>query len=382
MRALVGAVVLLGACAGLAPVVPQATLPGPAPPSRVPLTVVAFGGDRPALGRAIAERLGKSVDAVVSDPPRVTDVPPANADVETAVAEARQLYVDADFPGCRRRVDGAALVPALLAEGRRALAARVLLWRVACRVGEGDLDGARPDARALAAYALEVPTDVTVASPEVEAVLAEARRELGAEAPVATKITARGRGGPLAAAVTVDGRGPICTTPCSIDLSPADHVIAVEADLFVPASRVARPGAVELTLDEAPPELAARQWTARFAGGREIDTDPSVRLLSRASRARHLAVLRVEEGRVTGALAVDDRVVARGERFAAKADLPAAGAELLRSLLVSGKLLEPAPPVWRRPLFWVAVGGVALLTGGITALLLYEPSITTKVIQR
>jgi hypothetical protein len=97
-----------------------------------------------------------------------------------------------------------------------------------------------------------------------------------------------------------------------------------------------------------------------------------------------MAVFTIESGkgrRLRGVLALDGEVAARSERSldaapnAAAAEAPA----LLRDLLVRGKLLEPAPSLWKRPVFWVVVAGATLVAAGVTALILYQPSVKTGV---
>jgi hypothetical protein len=135
----------------------------------------------------------------------------------------------------------------------------------------------------------------------------------------------------------------------------------------------------------APPPLAVRQWTARYAGSPGIDSSPSIRLLSLAVRARRVVLLSLggagPSTRLGGVLAVDGAIAARAERTVGSALDPArAAAPLLRDLLVSGKLLEPSTPLTRRPVFWVVLALAAGLAAGATAFgALYRPPVRAEV---
>lgn len=375
----------------LAPLAAAAVLLASAPASaaprpRVPLTVVLAGDPEPAARAraALAGATGLPVELGFAELP---NAPPADAppsDVEERLAAARKGYIDADFQACLERVPRGALVTELLAADRAATAARVLFWRVACQVGDGATEEALVDARAFAAFELEVPADVEAAAPEVEAVLAQAGREAAAAPRAALRVTADAPG----AAVSVDGRPGLCAAPCTISRRPGDHVIRLEADGVVPEVRVIRLDAggatVELRTTAASPELAARQWTARYARGPALDSAPSARLLSRALSARRLVLIVAERGpkpRLRGVLILDGEVAARAERVAGSAEAVAGAAPgLLRDLLLRGDLMEPAPPLYKRPAFWIAVGAAAAVAVAGTAWLLWEPEVETEVV--
>ena len=258
-------------------------------------------------------------------------------DLDARLATARRRYVDADFGGCQEAIADAALIPGLLAAGRRPVAARVQFWRVACHVGAGVGDDAERAAQAFAVFGLETPPDVEATSPEVEAVLAGAQREVAGRKTVPLRITADLGG----ARVEVDGGARVCVTPCTVDLFPGDHVVAVS----------------DFRTEPAPPELAAEQWTERFAGGTALDSAESLRLLARAVRAPRLILVTVEPTRLRGAFAVDGILAGASERIRRDAGaLPGEAPALVRDLLVRGRLLEPATPLYKRTWFWVGVG--------------------------
>jgi PEGA domain len=360
--------------------VQRVAVPGPAleGQERTSLTVV-LAADVPAAATVEATlraRFGDAFDLSFAPAPTPPPSEPPARDLSATLAAARRAYIDAEFRVCIERIAADALPFELAQEGDRQAAARVLFWRIACRVGAGSAADARPDARALATLALDVPADVDAVSPEVEALIAEARREIAGRPRASLRVEAS-----AGASVSVDGRAPACVTPCTVDLPPGDHVVRVEAPGFVPTGRRVRlepsGGTARFTLLDAPPELAARQWSIRYARGESLDSAASVTLLARAVRARRLALLTWETGRLRGALVVDGGIAARAERHGQ--DASALAPTLLRDLLVRGQLVEPAPSLVERPLFWVAVGGAVVVAAGVTALLLYDPPVTTEV---
>lgn len=384
MRSWLVLVALHGGCSqlGLFPGAPPgATLPALA--GRPALTVV-LADDVPDAARvrdALRSGLGDSFDLRFGELPLASAAQPTpDSEIDLRLSAARRQYVDANFAPCIATLSSDAMVHDLLARGRRLEAARVLLWRAACRVGQGKLGEARGDAAALVAFALDVPPDVAAVSPEVEHVFTEAERAVEGKPRAALKISlaAGGRG-----RVAVDGRPDACVAPCTVDLLPGDHVLRMEADGFAPDVKVARvPGPdAAFTLAPAPPELAAHQWSTRYGRGPALDSAPSLGLLATATRSRSLALLTVEAGRqklLRGVLALDGEVAARSERpieGAADDEAPA----LVRDLLVRGKLLEPAPPIWHKPAFWIVVGSATVVAAGVTALILYKPPVQTTV---
>ena len=324
------------------------------------------------------------MNVLLRELPNAVAAPAPRGEVAERLAEARRRYIDADFPGCLERVAGDALINDLLAEGRRALAARLLFWRVACHVARGASTVAATDARHFAVLGLDVPPDVEAATPEVERALGGALVAVR-EGPQATlHVTSARRG----ASVWIDGRGSACVTPCAVDLAVGAHVVAVGGEGLSPVARPVRVAAGGSTASFepllAPPELAATQWTERYAATALIDSTPSVRLLSLAVRTRRLALLVVERQtravRLRGVLVVDGEVAARAERVgAAGRDVADEAAGVIRDLLVDAKILEPSPALVERPLFWVAVAGVAGLAAGVTAALLTRPTRTRVV---
>src|SRR5262245_8375839 len=378
---------LLAGCAQvgwLPAATPGATLPALAT-GRSPLTVVIAADvpDPPRVRHALRAELGAGFDLRFGELPIDTAEPSPDPEVELRLGAARKEYVDAAFAACVSRLAVPTLVPELLGRGRRMEASRVLLWRAACRAGAGRTGEARADAASLAAFGLEVPPDAAAVSPEVELLFtqAEAAADKTPRSPLAIEAP-----GIVRARVAVDGRPEVCIAPCTVDLRAGDHLVRVEADGRAPDSRLVRvPGpTASFTLVPAPPELAARQWASRYGRGPAIDSAPSVGLLATATRSRSLAVFTVETGkgqRLRGVLALDGEVAARSERTIDAA--PGAAADeapaLLRDLLVRGKLLEPAPPLWKRPVFWVVVAGVTVAAAGVTALILYDPPVDTKV---
>jgi hypothetical protein len=274
------------------------------------------------------------------------------------------------------------LVAELLAAGRRELLARVLFWRVACRVGSGALAAASDESRQFAAFGLEVPADAAQATPEVEALLGRALKEAAATRKVTIEVEAP----PLRAGVSLDGRSGACVTPCALDLLPGDHMIALDAEGYLPIARlvaVKQPTRVKLEATPAPPEVASAQWSARYGSSPWLYSEPSTRLLARAIAARRLVLINAEgtgELRLRGTLASDGVVSAQAERVARPANLDAESRRLLRDLLVSGKVFEPAKPIYKRAAFWVPLVlavSAAVISASIAATL--SPNIHTRV---
>jgi hypothetical protein len=142
--------------------------------------------------------------------------------------------------------------------------------------------------------------------------------------------------------------------------------------------------AVAFTTRPASPELAASQWTTHYgASSANLDSAGSLRLLSTALRAPRLVLLNAEaesDGyRLRGALAINGRAAARTERQAELKALPGMTEGVLRDLLVQGRVVEPAPPLYRRRDFWIAVGVAAVVAGAATTALLWQRPVRTEV---
>jgi hypothetical protein len=133
----------------------------------------------------------------------------------------------------------------------------------------------------------------------------------------------------------------------------------------------------------APPEVAAEQWSARYRSSPWLYSEPSTRLLARAIAARRLVLINAEgtgELRLRGTLATDGTVSAQVERAARPANLDAEARRLLRDLLVSGKVFEPAKPIYKRAVFWVPLVlavSAAVISASIAATL--APNTHTRV---
>jgi hypothetical protein len=190
------------------------------------------------------------------------------------------------------------------------------------------------------------------------------------------------------AQVSLDGQFGVCVAPCSLDALEGRHVVRVDAEgrqLAVQVISAKGPElAVAFTTLPASPELAARQWAARYgASSANLDSAGSLRLLSNALRAPRLVLLTAEaerEGyRLRGALAIDGRAAARTEREAETGQLPETVDGALRDLLVRGHVVEPAPALYRRRDFWIAVGVAAVVAGATTTALLWRRPVRTEV---
>lgn len=349
-------------------------------PGRVDLTVVLPPDAPDPLRRALASPPDDlPVDVRLASLPTGEGARVASTRHDARLAAAREAYVNAEFDACLALLRDDAPLHGELAAGRRRTAARWLFWRTACRVGAADPSAAE-DARRFAALGLEVPADVATASPEVERAIGEALDATAATPAVPLAITST-----PGASVAIDGLPPGCQTPCTVQLPPGDHVIAWSAPGSVPTWRVVRAGGdsrADVVLDDASPELAARQWAAQFVGRGGHDSPASVRLLARATRARRLALLLVDRehagARLAGVLTIDGAIAARAERLVPGA-LGDGAWPLLRELLVAGGAVQAAPSVVESPWFWI---GIALGVGAaatVAALVAVDPGTRTTV---
>ncbi|MBL8919034.1 MAG: PEGA domain-containing protein [Myxococcaceae bacterium] len=333
------------------------------------LTVVSPTDD--ALATRAAQTPDLPVALTVSAPPVARPGPaPVVSDV---LARARSAWVSADFVTCLGLLNDDARVMEALQRGERTTASRTLAWRVACKVGARQGDGAKRDAEWLATLQLPVPDDLGVMTPDVEVLLTSARRAVDAQPRLPLVIRSPSRD----AVVAIDGRPAACIVPCRMELNAGVHLVQVSADGNSP---VARPVTVsgdltelDLVLPPADPALAATQWHERRAQGASLDEGRSVLLLGIALRTPRLLVLGPSEeaGLVRGALAVDGVVQARAERDDVQA--------LVRDLLVRGRLMEPSVPLWKRWPFWLAVGAAVVASGVTTAVLIANRPVITRV---
>lgn len=343
------------------------------------VTLIVVGAEARRIEAAMAASRELPVELVVGELPRA---PAAATDRSSLLPAARQKYVNGDFSGCLESLGIAGLMQELLEAGRRDLLARVLFWRVACRVGAGDVARASDEARAFAALGLEIPADAAEATPEVESLVGRALKDASHAPKVRLEIDAP----PLRAGVALDGRAADCETPCALDVLPGEHLVALDADGFLPVARlvtVRERTQVKLEATPAPPEVAAAQWRARYGSSPWLYSEPSTRLLARAIAARRLVLVHAEgsgDVRLRGTLATDGVVRAQAERTARAGALDVESRRLLRDLLVTGKVFEPARPIYKRAVFWVPLAlavSAAVVSASIAAAL--SPTIHTRV---
>ena len=332
--------------------------------------MIVVGAEAARVEAAMATSRDLPVELVIGHLPRATA---PQTDDSSLLSAARQKYVNGDFAGCLQSLGADSLLPQLLGAGRRELAARVLFWRVACRFGSGALPKATDEAREFAALGLEVPADAAEATPEVESLLGRAIKE----AAGARKLTlARSTRRRCVRGVSLDGRSGACVTPCALEVLPGEHLIALDAEGYLPVTRavtVHEPTKVKLEATPAPPEVAAAQWSARYGGSPWLYSEPSTRLLARAVAARRL-VLSTSKARASCACAGPSPPTARCAR---KRNAPRAPAISTRSRgaccatsSLSGKVFEPAKPIYKRAAFWVPLAlavSAAVIAASIAA---------------
>ncbi|MFM2415603.1 MAG: hypothetical protein RL385_326 [Pseudomonadota bacterium] len=351
--------------------VAMATLPGLCPSAHAehpPTIALVVSGPVREAG-ALQQRLVQEnrlpvvlVSAALPNQGATAPDPTPVADALEALAQARAAYVGAEFERCLRTLDGPARAVALLAQAERGLAARVLLWSLACQVGRGAEGEANHEAEAFAALELAVPDDVGQVAQDAEAVLTRALRAAGRSA----RATLRMDTSPGARHVEVDGRVAGCETPCTLALLPGEHVLRLWGDgtepVFVRAALTPQGSTLRHTLPPATPELARSQWSAHYGSSEGLESAGSLSLLAQALAADKLLVLTLlphEDARIAlrgsylraGALAARDATEAGSAN-----SLQERGERLLSSLLVRGKTITVARPVWKSPWFWSALG--------------------------
>lgn len=348
-----------------------------APPragSSLAVTVVVSGDERLArdVRTGVLRRDELPVDVRVAQVEAPAAEENQTQELDVRLRAARQSYYDGDTAACLDALSRDGLGVELLGRGRRSLAARVLFWRTACLVGEGNTADAARAARQLFTWGLEPPAEDT--SPLVTTVLEAARAEVAAAARVPLALSAD-----ALASVAIDGGAQFCELPCVRELPAGEHVLRLDGAGLTSQQRVVRLEGPRLevvfTAVAAPPALAQQQWRARYAWSAAIDSGPSVALLSTAVRARHLVLLMADDerrsARLRGVLAVEGRIVARGERD--RGEPGAQARALLGDLLHQGRVVVPPRPVVASPWFWLSVVGAAALATGVSVGVATQP---------
>jgi hypothetical protein len=181
----------------------------------------------------------------------------------------------------------------------------------------------------------------------------------------------------------VDASAERRALPTRVELPAGDHVIRVEGDGLAPEWRivnVAPPATrVHLQLAAASPAQAVEQWAARYgAQASPIDATASVELLSRALSARRLVAFTTEGVlptlRLRAVMVSEGRIAGRAERVLERAaELPGRAQSLLQELLEASGQVPRVPPLYKRPAFWLAVGGAAVVAAGAALLIALYP---------
>ncbi|CAN5162152.1 hypothetical protein BH11MYX1_BH11MYX1_22790 [soil metagenome] len=315
-------------------------------------------GDRAAIGPLTAG------DGLAPYPVELPAPPPQPIDTTgAALVRARAAYSRGELEACRSELAHLD-VAEMLAASDRASASRSLALDIACAWAATLHAEAETHAQTFASYGLDLPE--TVLAPDVEAVLGTAIEHGGEARRHALAIR-----GAVGTRLVVDGRPAGCALPCTLDLAPGPHVLAVERDGYVPAHQVGRvPDVASVSLDQAlaSPELAARQWRARIGRGQPAADAIGAALVGRFVADRRVVVLHAGP-RLTGELVV------AGARVASKEGTRAH--ELVRELAYDGGVLH-RPEVWQRPLFWIVTTGAAIVVAGAIVAVTYQRPISTS----
>jgi PEGA domain-containing protein len=334
-----------------------------AAPAHPVSVAVLVDGDRSAVG-ALGPTAVNGLELVPIELP--APAPLAGDDTSAQLARARAAYARGDHAVCRgelAKVD----VAKLLARADRALAARALTLEAACAYQALAKEDARAAAARLAGLGLELPE--TSVAPDAEQLIGDAIVAAGkaARSPLAIR-------GAIGARLTVDGRPGGCAVPCTVDLPPGDHVIALDADGFAPAWQVVRtPDTRDVAIAQqvAPRELAAKQWRDRLGRGLAPTDATGVALLARIAMVPRVAFVH-GGAQLTGALVVDGALRARGERA------PGESPQLVRELAYDAGVLR-RPALWRRPAFWIATSAATLIVSSVVIVTMYQPETKTMV---
>ncbi|MBK8257953.1 MAG: hypothetical protein IPK82_35470 [Polyangiaceae bacterium] len=354
-----------------------------APKIKAPVAVMLLGDAAVAdvTRRALSASELEDVEVRFVDLPKVSAPAGNSGDVESAVSAARSAYVSADVATCLASTGNKDLLSSLFMDGRRTQAARLLFWRVACRVVEGESREAEREASEFAALGLDVPPDADAASPEVERVIGNAMRTAASQKRVSVEVLST-----VAVEVAVDGEPASCSTPCSVEVRPGSHFIGVFGDGLTSAVvRVTVPEQTKVSFSPvaASPAQAASQWKVKYGSGPAIESTPSIMLLAKSVAARNFALFVAEKGDLPkplrGMLTASGGAPLRAERALLEPTSPAEQAmPLFLELLRNARVVE-TKPLYKNPWFWAVTVTAAGLATGITAGLLYERDVRTQV---
>ncbi len=340
-------------------------------PLRVATVVVGDPGPEARVRLAVAAHTLPDVSLQLVELPDQRAPVSELSDLDASLIAARRQYLEADGAACVATVEAALDLERRLGQGDRLGVSRALSWLIACELARAEEATARTWARRFSVLGLELPAELDgPISPDVAELIVEQSARVRAAEPVPLRVLGRFAHG----SVILDGDAR-CSPPCAFDVASGDHVLRLSADGVVPSVRTVRvdEGGAEVSFDPEPagPTVAASQWNAHYRGSAAVESAASVRLLSRALRRPHLALLVAErqgERVDLRAVFVEDEEVRR--RASAQGDAsnltPAVGA-ILAELLID-HLPPPAPPFYEEAWFWTLVGLV--VAGGVTAAIL------------
>ncbi len=320
-----------------------------APTPKHPIAVAVLVDGAPLPADAVT---GLALHAATLPP----EPPEPIESVSSSLVAARSSYASGSADRCREQL-AVVDIPAVLAHGNRAAAARALALDTACAYQGLARDDAARIATRLAVLGLDLPADAVAREAEDLIVAAIAKASAAPRAKLAVTGVAGAR-------VAVDGKPPSCVIPCPLELVPGEHVIAIEADGFAPAWKSVRvPDVSTFAIDQqpAPRELAASQWRRRVGRGLPATDAKGAQLLGLAVAEPRLVVLTD----TTGTLIVDGTLRATGTRD-------------IRELAYDGGLLQ-RPKLWQRPWFWIVVAGATAVVSGAVIYATYQPEIETMV---
>jgi hypothetical protein len=300
---------------------------------------------------------------------RMTRLAPAALARETAIDESQsvaQAYFDADFLRCLTKLQSSSLdVDRLLEKDRREDAARIGTLAAACALGAGDRPRARELVHRLLVRALESAETLRQTTPEFQALVDDERAVVRRLSSVTIEVQTT----PDRASVHVDGLLRCRNSPCRVHALRGEHIVTAEQLGRRPRSvtvELDEDQRLTLALDDAPAEDVRSQLLVALASGTP-PTDIEVSQASANAFGARVVVLVWPEANSVHATAYD-RATDKISTHVAIDNGPDAVPTAIRAAVHEERGLAGPKPVVRQPFFWLAVTGVALLTGTIVLL--------------
>ncbi len=330
--------------------------------AEVPAAIVLVG-DLPADGAVDAARQEMSASWRMT---RLEAAAPTRATATDETKAVAQAYFDADFLRCLTKLQSSSLdVDRLLEHDRREEAARVGTLAAACALGAGDQPRARELVHRMLVRGLESAETLRQTTPEFQALVDDERAVVRRLPSVTIEVQTN----PDRASIHVDGILRCRNSPCRVHAIRGEHIVTAELLGRRPRSasiEVNEDQRLTLALDDAPAEDVRGQLLAALASGTP-PTDIEVSQASSNAFGARVVVLVWSEGNSVHATAYDRATDKISSHVAIDAG-PDAVSAAVRAAVHEERGMSGPRPVVKQPAFWLAVTGVALLTGTIVLL--------------